>query len=76
MGWASGSGLMEDIICNLKLEIEDYDTRIRIYKVLITSFEEYDCDTLMECINVDDAFDDAYASFGYDLEYENEEEDY
>ena len=51
MSWASGSGLMEDIIFNLKLEVEDYDTRVRIYKVLITSFEEYDCDTSKDVCN-------------------------
>ena len=75
MGWATGSSLMEDVIYGIKIEIDDFDTRVKVYKVLITSFEEYDCDTLQECIGLDDAFDDAYASFGYDIDNDIDNDD-
>lgn len=57
MGWASGSSLMSCIIDSLK------DTgplqRLRIYLRIIPCFESEDCDTLGECMGVDQAYDDA-----------------
>jgi len=76
MGWATGSNLMEDVIYGIKIEIEDFDTRVKVYKVLITGFEEYDCDTLQECIGLDEAFDEAYESFGYDIDNDIDNDDF
>ena len=56
MGWASGSGLMSDIIKGLKKVEKDAAKREAIYCVLIDAFEDADCDTLYECEREDRAF--------------------
>lgn len=72
MGWASGSVLMSDIIDAL-VDSDVKDTiRIKIYKKLISCFENYDCDTLSECIGEDVAFDIAFRE--KDPEYSKERE--
>ena len=61
MGWGSGSGVMDEVIEELKSKIDDFGVRQTIYGVLITVFENNDCDTLGDCNGYDDAFDKAYA---------------
>lgn len=73
MGWASGSSLFGGIIQDLR-EVTDEDTRVDIYKVLILNFEEFDCDTLDECLGEDNAFDRAWKLVGNNIE--EDEEDY
>lgn len=72
MGWASGSLLMTDIITAVSSIVDDDDTRKELYIQFIEAFEEYDCDTLDECIGEDDMFDSAYREIYAD---EVEEED-
>jgi hypothetical protein len=60
MGWGSGSGLMSSIIDAIQEEEIDDTVRQTIYQILIESFEDYDCDTLDECVGTDPAFDKAY----------------
>ena len=56
MGWSSGSSLMAGIIVGIrKLELDD-ETRRKLYRVLIKNFEDYDCDTLRECEDMDVQF--------------------
>lgn len=59
MGWSSGSGLMSDVIKSVKKHVPDEDARKAIYKPLIKSWEQEDCDTLYECKGMDPAFDAA-----------------
>ncbi len=59
MGWASGSELASEIVKAIKVEIPDAKRRKRIYKKIITAFENADCDTLDECEGEDPAFDAA-----------------
>ena len=60
MGWSTGSSLMSDIIEQFEdLEIDD-ETKKKVYTTLIEAFDNYDCDTLFECVGVDDMYDDAY----------------
>lgn len=63
MSWASGSELFSEIIEILKENIDDDSIREEIYYKLIGCFENRDCDTLDECLNEDEAFDDAYNEF-------------
>lgn len=82
MGWGSGSRLMGGIIDALNAEIDDMDTRRRIYKAIIPCFEDMDCDTLDECCD-DLIFLHAYAELNPDefewdkdgcLVFENDED--
>lgn len=49
MGWASGSGLAEDIVKRIDNR-KDFtsEQKEEIYKILIDEFENFDCDTLDE----------------------------
>lgn len=60
MGWASGSGLMSDIVERLNDTDLDEESRIKVYEILISCFEEFDCDTLEECTGTDNAFDQVF----------------
>jgi hypothetical protein len=60
MGWATGSRLLSDIINDIKSVVDDDFVRQDIYEVLINNFENYDCDTIDECLDYDFAFDSAY----------------
>lgn len=71
MGWATGSGLMSDIIENLNETDLDEEARMKVYEVLISSFENYDCDTLHECTGTDNVFDEIFYSM-----YPPENDDY
>ena len=57
MGWSSGSGLFNEVIEILKDKVDDVLVREEIYDGLIPLFEDYDCDTLDECLGKDIAFD-------------------
>jgi len=59
MGWSSGSQLMEEIIIALKDVGIGPLARLRFYRRIIPRFQDMDCDTLYECLNLDDAFADA-----------------
>lgn len=78
MGWASGSGVMSDIVTNIRDtgladEIKD-DARQALYGILIDAFQDADCDTLDECLDIDPAYDKAYANFYPDEEDEDWDE--
>lgn len=59
MGWASGSGMMDEIIDAMNEVGLDEVTRKELYEKFIEIFENQDCDTLQECEGKDTAFDDA-----------------
>lgn len=60
MGWASGSGLMNEIIDAVGGGTNTYKERVDFYVKLIKIFSEYDCDTLEECLDQDDCYDEAF----------------
>lgn len=57
MGWSKGSELFADIAESIERHIHDEQTKINIYYEMISSFEEYDADTLAECFGISDALD-------------------
>ena len=65
---------MSDIIRAIKPLKLAPKVREKLYKKLIPIFEEYDCDTLMECVNDDVAFDSAMRKLNPD-DFEAENED-
>lgn len=64
MSWKSGSEIMSQIISHVKdkMDAEDRET---LYKELITSFEDRDCDTLYECLEEDSAFDKVFKEHSF-----------
>lgn len=60
MGWSGGADLMADVIMSAKKVITNKDQRCSFYKLIIPSFEGFDCDNLCECKGIDMMFDHAY----------------
>ena len=76
MGWSSGSAVFADIITVLKDKVEDIPLREEIYEDLIPVFENADCDTLDECLDIDIAFDTVFKGLNPDIEDEEYEKDW
>lgn len=70
MSWASGSEMMSNIITTSEkfMQCGDNDS-VAYYKELIECFEDFDCDTLHECLGENVAFDVAFAQM-YPEHYE------
>jgi len=60
MGWSTGSRIMGDIIEALMETVSDDQYRAEVYSTLIDIFENYDCDNLNECLEIDEVFDEVY----------------
>ncbi len=60
MGWSKGSMIMTEIIENFVETISDDEYRAEAYSALIDIFEDHDCDTLHECLEIDEVFDDVF----------------
>lgn len=68
MGWASGSSIAEELVKTVRDNAtdervgEDVGEELRqdLYRKLISVFENYDCDTLDECLDLCPDFDKVY----------------
>lgn len=60
MGWASGSIIASELIESLSETVDDEYARREFYAKMIEIFEDHDCDTLDECLDIDPAFDKVY----------------
>ena len=60
MGWSRGSQLLEEIIVVLAEAIPDPEVKESVYNELIDMFEDFDCDTINECVGEDPIFDKVY----------------
>lgn len=77
MGWASGSRMMSEIIESIMENVSDEAEREDLYSDLIGIFEDFDCDTLHECLEIDEVFDDVYREkYPEDDDVEEEQEDW
>lgn len=74
MGWSSGSRLFNDVIDAMMNHVPDEESRQAVYVELINAFEDFDCDTLDECVGEDDAFDSAIKDVHPEWYDEEEEE--
>lgn len=61
MGWASASGIMNEVIDAVLPEVDDNEARKRIYKPIIKVLEDGDWDTQDESLGIDPAFDELMA---------------
>ena len=57
MGWSSGSSLFSDAAEIIAENVVDDNVRKLIYMRLIEAFQNYDCDTLDECTDIDPVLD-------------------
>ena len=60
MGWGSGSRLAGELIDIVKDVVSNSDERSEFYERMIEQFEEFDCDTLDECVGIDPSFDEVW----------------
>ena len=74
MGWASGSALMRDVIDGVMETKAKPKVREKLYYKLIQAFEDHDCDTLDECLEIDPAFDKAWQQLWDEYQEENDED--
>ncbi len=78
MSWSSGSKLFSNLAEIIADTVRDEDDRVVIYKAMIAEFEAFDCDTLMECRDIDVILDEVLDElYDYDeLEEEDEEDEW
>ena len=74
MGWATGSSIMGNIVGDLEDSPLSHTQRVLVYEILIDQFENYDCDTLDECVGADPAFDEAMVNTGHEVAVEDEDD--
>ena len=72
MGWGSGSRLATRLIEAAKDTISDNIERECFYDLMIDAFEDADCDTLDECLEVDPVFDALWKTKYPDLDWNEE----
>jgi len=72
MGWSSGSSLFSDVAEIIAENVVDDNVRKLIYMGLIEAFQNYDCDTLDECTDIDPVLDTLLEAL---IEADEEEEE-
>jgi len=72
MGWSSGSSLFSDVAEIIAENVVDDNVRKLIYMGLIDAFQNYDCDTLDECMDIDPVLDTLLEAL---IESDEEDED-
>ena len=72
MSWSSGSSLFSDVAEIIAENVVDDNVRKLIYMRLIESFQNYDCDTLDECTDIDPVLDTLLEAL---VEEDEEDED-
>lgn len=60
MGWARGSDLFDEVIDVIQPAVKKVEKRKKMYRKLISAFEEADWDTMDECLGRDPAYDAVY----------------
>lgn len=73
MGWSTGSRLLSDIVNDVSILTDDSELKRKLYEILVTHFENYDCDTICELAGEDQEFDEVLLEMG--IIQEEEEED-
>lgn len=71
-----GSAFLETMIDGIEDSSLSHSNRVLVYEVLIECFENYECDTINECLGADPAFDEAWKNTGHILDDTEAEDDY
>jgi len=76
MGWSSGSLLFSDVAEIIADNVDDDARKLIMYKRLIESFQNHDCDTLDECTDIDPVLDTLLEEIFESEEDDDEENDW
>jgi hypothetical protein len=74
MGWSTGSDLFAEVAESIERHVHDEQIKINIYYEIISSFEDYDADTLEECLGISDALDSVLKEV-YNIDDPDKDED-
>ena len=58
MAWSTGASIFAEIAETITRYVSDEDDRKMIYKELVELFQDYDCDNLNECVDIDFVLDE------------------
>jgi hypothetical protein len=58
MAWITGASIFTEIAETITRYVSDEDDRRMIYKELVELFQDYDCDNLDECEDIDFILDE------------------
>lgn len=72
--WSTGTSIFEEIAAVLRANIPDYESRIDIYRELISIFEDNGAELYDVYESVDEAFDDVWRELYPDNDYDDDEE--
>jgi hypothetical protein len=72
MSWGRGSELFSDVAEIIAENVVDDNVRKLVYMRLIEAFQNYDCDTLDECTDIDPVLDKLLEAL---VEEDEEDED-
>ena len=76
MSWGRGSELFSDVAEIIAENVVDDNIRKLIYMRLIEAFQNYDCDTLDECTDIDPVLDILLEEMFESEEVEDEEDEW
>jgi len=74
MGWSSGSSLFSDVAEIIADNVDDDARKLIMYKRLIESFINHDCDILDECDSSDPVLKEVFKEMGL-IEFDENDED-
>jgi len=58
MAWITGASIFAEIAETITRYVSDEDDRKMIYKELVELFQDYDCENLDECVDIDFVLDE------------------
>jgi hypothetical protein len=76
MSWGRGSELFSDVAEIIAENVVDDNIRRLIYMGLIEAFQNYDCDTLDECMDIDPVLDTLLEAMALMEESEDEDDEW
>ncbi len=72
MAWSTGASIFAEIAETIFRYVPDEDDRKVIYQELVELFQDYDCDNLNECANIDFMLDEVLIEEGIIEDVEEE----
>ena len=72
MGWSTGASIFAEIAETILRYVPDEDDRKIIYQELVELFQDYDCDNLNECADIDFILDEVLIEEGIIEDVEEE----
>lgn len=74
MGWATGSRLFTEVAESIERHVHDEQIKMNLYYEMISSFEDFDADTLDECLGISETLDAVLKEI-YNIDDPDEDED-